>query len=178
MKKIICLLIISSVILFSAGCKDNDDSGELQSKVDEQDVIISSLKNKIKDDEDLIKELRGLLDSAEKAKNTENTNSTNTANNTKNEPKIPSLPKGVTAETLKKDLGKHKDLIPFEGVLGGEPNFIGDKFMLLLDNYAYAEADDGHIAASMILRYTISEDKSVSWKLIASDFGEGWKLNQ
>lgn len=76
------------------------------------------------------------------------------------------------------DLTRHTELIPLEPTLGGTFRFYPGLSKLLNGKYAYAYAEDGHMAAELILQYTINGDGTISWKLALYDIGDGWKLPQ
>jgi hypothetical protein len=67
---------------------------------------------------------------------------------------------------LKKDLKKRKDLIPYDGVLGGTMGFYDENSIHVLNyKWVYAHFEDGHIGGEMLLEYSISDGK-INWKVI------------
>ncbi|SMC53688.1 hypothetical protein [Papillibacter cinnamivorans] len=82
---------------------------------------------------------------------------------------------GITAGDLKADLMAHPELIPFGGVLGGTPAFLPDETVILSESWVYARAEDGHVACSILYRYTVGEDKSITWALVGYDLGDGFE---
>ena len=66
------------------------------------------------------------------------------------------------------DLQKHRELIPYKGVLGGTMGFYSRKDVLVLtDKWVLAEFDDGHIAGYILLEYHIENGGKIDWKKIA-----------
>jgi hypothetical protein len=70
------------------------------------------------------------------------------------------------AAQLRDSLIVHRELIPYEGVLGGTMQ-ISD-VVLLRPPYAFAEVDDGHIGGSMLLEYEIQDSTHIQWKRLWS----------
>jgi hypothetical protein len=89
---------------------------------------------------------------------------------TKNKGQDVNLPEGITLEMLADDLMKHKELIPFKGVLGGTPYYFS---IFFFDDYVFAYATDGHIGADMVLSYTITKEGEIKWLLVAYDKSSG-----
>lgn len=73
------------------------------------------------------------------------------------------------------DLAQQTTLIPVQPQLGGTMRIFADLSRLLGDRYAYAYAEDGHVAVDMIFRYRQNEDASVNWQLTMFDAGNGWE---
>jgi hypothetical protein len=70
---------------------------------------------------------------------------------------------------LKKDLINRNDLIPYQGVLGGTMGFYDENRIHILNHqWVYAYFEDGHIGGEMLLKYDISGDGKINWKVIAS----------
>lgn len=66
------------------------------------------------------------------------------------------------------DLIKHKELIPFEGVLGGTMGFYRKEDVYVIsDKWVLAYFNDGHIGGNMILNYSVKSG-NISWNLIDS----------
>jgi hypothetical protein len=60
------------------------------------------------------------------------------------------------------------DLIPYEGVLGGTMRIYAPESIYFMDEGIVAASfEDGHVAGIMTLRYTIAEDGTVDWQIIA-----------
>lgn len=67
------------------------------------------------------------------------------------------------------DLRKHPELIPYKGVLGGTMGFYYEgEIHILSSKWVLASFDDGHIAGIMLLKYEVSDDGKISWKVIDS----------
>lgn len=82
---------------------------------------------------------------------------------------------GISAGDLKADLMAHPELIPFGGVLGGTPAFLPDETVILSESWVYARAEDGHVACSILYRYGVGSDKSITWELVGYDLGGGFE---
>jgi hypothetical protein len=65
------------------------------------------------------------------------------------------------------DLVKHKELIPFEGILGGTMAFSKERAFVISDKWVIAYFDDGHIEGNMLLSYSV-KNGNISWKVIDS----------
>jgi hypothetical protein len=73
---------------------------------------------------------------------------------------------------LVRDLMKHNELIPCEGVLGGTPGFYNpDGIKVLSKDYVIAEFDDGHIEGYIELTFKVSNG-TISWTVIQSECGD------
>jgi len=74
------------------------------------------------------------------------------------------------------DLAKHSELIPYEGVLGGTMGFyFPERIWLLTEKWALAYFEDGHIPGYMLLKYEVSDNGEISWKVVASYLeGDDW----
>lgn len=70
------------------------------------------------------------------------------------------------AESLRADLLRHPELIPSKGVVGGTMAFRPDAVYLLPGGHAWAIADDGHVEAALLLRYTVERDTTVRWNVV------------
>lgn len=67
------------------------------------------------------------------------------------------------------DLMKHKELIPYKGVLGGTMGFYNEEHIhVLTSKWVLASFADGHIAGKMLLEYSVSDNGKISWKVINS----------
>jgi Uncharacterized protein conserved in bacteria len=67
-------------------------------------------------------------------------------------------------KNITEDLMKRVDLIPQKAVLGGVMKI--EEVALLSPDYAYATYSDGHIIGHMILKFYVSNDGKIDWKLI------------
>jgi hypothetical protein len=79
--------------------------------------------------------------------------------------------KGLTdpASEIVADLQKHPELIPYKGVLGGTMGFYyKEEIHILTPKWVIASFEDGHMAGIMLLRYEVSDDGKISWKVIDS----------
>ena len=64
---------------------------------------------------------------------------------------------------------KHRELIPYEGVLGGQMGFYDENGIQILDSrWVLADFEDGHIAGRMLLEYQVSNEGQISWKVLNS----------
>lgn len=67
------------------------------------------------------------------------------------------------------DLKQHRELIPFEAVLGGTMNFYDDsKLWVLTKKWVLAYFEDGHVAGYLLLEYQVAQGGRITWKPIAS----------
>lgn len=73
-------------------------------------------------------------------------------------------------EDLITDLGRHPELIPYPGVLGGRMSFYGniDRIRVLSDSWVYAPFEDGHVTGEAIFGYRIVPDGTISWRVVVS----------
>jgi len=69
---------------------------------------------------------------------------------------------------LRGDLMKHRDLIPFKGVLGGTMDFVENSITLLSPQWVYAEFEDGHIAGRCLLIFEVAPGGSLSWRVLSA----------
>jgi len=77
-----------------------------------------------------------------------------------------------SVQDIVNDLLKHKELIPYDGVLGGKMGFHSrDNVYVLSDKWVYAYFDDGHINGYMLLNYSVNNG-NISWKVIDSYLAE------
>jgi len=91
--------------------------------------------------------------------------------------KIPDQPDWVKYErlgladpetTLKKDLVKRKDLIPWKGIMGGSMAvYSEDLIWFMAPNWCLAYVEDGHIGGYMLLEFEI-QNGEISWNLIGA----------
>lgn len=69
-------------------------------------------------------------------------------------------------EQIRDDLVAHPELIPHEGVLGGQMHFPRDAITLLSRKLVYAEFSDGHIGGSCLLEYKVNPGGEIAWEVI------------
>ncbi len=73
------------------------------------------------------------------------------------------------ADDLAADLVQHRELIPFEGVLGGTMGFYSKKDIhVLTSRWVLASFEDGHIGGCMLLEYTVSPQGKIQWKVLTA----------
>jgi hypothetical protein len=68
------------------------------------------------------------------------------------------------AADIARDLAARKDLVPFEGVLGGTMEFYD--IQVLTSRWVLGHVEDGHLMGHMLLEYEVSDDGKISWKLL------------
>lgn len=67
------------------------------------------------------------------------------------------------------DLMNHKELIPYEGTLGGTMGFYHeDNIHILSPKWVFTYFEDGHTGGHMLLEYQVSNEGRISWKVIDS----------
>ena len=78
--------------------------------------------------------------------------------------------KGLTdpVKDIIADLKKHRELIPYKGVLGGTMEFYDREIWILNNKWVFAYFEDGHIGGYLLLEYNISNDGKIEWKRITS----------
>ena len=69
---------------------------------------------------------------------------------------------------LRRDLMRRRELIPFEGVLGGTMGFIEASIAPLSRQWVYAEFEDGHIGGRCVLSYEVGPGGSLSWRVLSA----------
>lgn len=70
---------------------------------------------------------------------------------------------------IKSDLIKHKELIPYKGVLGGTMDFYYESMIhVLTAKWVLASFEDGHIGGEMLLEYQVLKNGTISWRVIDS----------
>jgi hypothetical protein len=67
-------------------------------------------------------------------------------------------------DDIKASLREKRELIPYEGVMGGTMDFY--EIHVLTPRWVLAYFEDGHVGGYMLLEYDVSEDGKVSWELI------------
>jgi hypothetical protein len=72
-------------------------------------------------------------------------------------------------EDLIADLMRHRELIPYAGVMGGTMGFYSPKDIHILSpRWVLAAFEDGHIGGKMLLEYSVSPGGKVYWKVISA----------
>ena len=69
---------------------------------------------------------------------------------------------------LRRDLMRRRELIPFEGVLGGTMGFVEASIAPLSRQWVYAEFEDGHIGGRCVLSYEVGADGGLSWRVLSA----------
>lgn len=72
-------------------------------------------------------------------------------------------PKDIIAELVKRP-----ELIPYEGVLGGELFIREEGAKVLSHEWIFAPFDDGHIGGYLLIHYSIVDGKPGDWKVLDS----------
>ncbi len=79
--------------------------------------------------------------------------------------------KGLTdpVRDIVADLRKHTELIPYEGVLGGQMGFYFDnKIWVLTDQWVLAYFEDGHAGGFLIAKYNVTAGGKIEWRRLAA----------
>jgi len=72
-------------------------------------------------------------------------------------------------EDIVTDLMQHRELIPFEGVLGGTMGFYSRQDIHVLNSrWVLASFEDGHIGGHMLLEYVVSPRGGIQWKVVSA----------
>ena len=72
-------------------------------------------------------------------------------------------------EDLATDLMRHKELIPYKGVMGGTMGFYSkEDIHVLNERWVMASFEDGHIGGTMLLEYKVSRGGEIQWKVISA----------
>ena len=67
------------------------------------------------------------------------------------------------------DLKRHRELIPYEGSMGGTMNFLGpSKMWILTKKWVLAYFEDGHNGGYLLLEYNITKGGGIHWTILAS----------
>ena len=67
------------------------------------------------------------------------------------------------------DLMQHKELIPYEGSVGGTMNFYSEgQIRILTNKWVLAYFEDGHNGGYLLLEYEVTNDGRINWKTLAS----------
>lgn len=66
------------------------------------------------------------------------------------------------------DLTKHRELIPYEGILGGTMRFYDREIWILNKKWAFAYFEDGHYGGYLLLEYNVTDTGKIYWIKIAS----------
>ena len=79
------------------------------------------------------------------------------------------LQKKGLEEALSADLMGHRELIPYEGVMGGTMGFYSKEDIHVLTScWVLASFEDGHIGGHMLLEYAVSPGGEIRWKVISA----------
>jgi hypothetical protein len=65
---------------------------------------------------------------------------------------------------IRASLEEKKDLIPYEGVMGGTMDFY--EIHVLTSKWVLAYFEDGHVGGYMLLEYDVSQRGDISWRFI------------
>jgi hypothetical protein len=72
-------------------------------------------------------------------------------------------------EELISNLMQHKELIPYEGVMGGTMGFYSPKDIHILSSrWVLAAFEDGHIGGHMLLEYRVDPGGKIHWRVIVA----------
>ena len=72
-------------------------------------------------------------------------------------------------ENLATDLMRHKELIPYKGVMGGSMGFYSKQdIRVLTSRWVLASFEDGHIGGQTLLEYDVSPGGEIQWKVISA----------
>ena len=64
---------------------------------------------------------------------------------------------------------KHNELIPYQGILGGEMGFHSKKDIYVVSTkLVRASFDDGHTDGWMLLEYQVTDKGKISWEVLES----------
>jgi hypothetical protein len=74
----------------------------------------------------------------------------------------------ATVTHLVQDLLLHRELIPYEGILGGTMSFRERDIAILNSRWAAAYFEDGHYCGRMLLRYSMDDSGAVAWHVLDS----------
>jgi hypothetical protein len=67
------------------------------------------------------------------------------------------------------DLQKHRELIPYKGILGGEMGFYyKNEIRVLTNKWVLAYFEDGHYGGYLLLEYLVNSNGKITWKRIAA----------
>ena len=79
--------------------------------------------------------------------------------------------KGISnpEEDLASDLMQHRELIPYEGVMGGTMGFYSKKDIHVLNSrWILASFEDGHIGGHMLLEYRVDQGGKIHWRVLSA----------
>jgi hypothetical protein len=72
-------------------------------------------------------------------------------------------------ENLATDLMGHRELIPYEGVMGGTMGFYSkEDIHVLTSRWVLASFEDGHIGGHMLLEYRVGPGGNISWRVLSA----------
>ena len=64
---------------------------------------------------------------------------------------------------------QHRELIPYEGVMGGTMGFYSQKDIHILSSrWVLAAFEDGHIGGHMLLEYRVDPGGKIHWRVIVA----------
>jgi hypothetical protein len=67
------------------------------------------------------------------------------------------------------DLKQHRELIPYEGVMGGTMGFYSQKDIHILSSrWVLAAFEDGHIGGHILLEYRVDPGGEIYWRVIGA----------
>ncbi|MBC8470204.1 MAG: hypothetical protein H8D56_12095 [Planctomycetes bacterium] len=67
------------------------------------------------------------------------------------------------------DLRQHRELIPYEGSLGGTMNFYSEgQIWILTKKWVLAYFEDGHNGGYLLLEYEVTKDGKIKWNTVTS----------
>jgi hypothetical protein len=70
---------------------------------------------------------------------------------------------------LASDLMQHRELIPYEGIMGGTMGFYSPKDIHILSSrWVLAAFEDGHIGGQMLLEYRVDPGGKIHWRVLSA----------
>lgn len=73
------------------------------------------------------------------------------------------------AQDIISDLQKHRELIPYKGILGGKAGFYDKNTIWVLTNkWVLAYFEDGHFGGYLLLEFLVHHNGRITWKRIAA----------
>ncbi len=71
--------------------------------------------------------------------------------------------------TLRADLTRHREVIPYKGILGGTMGFYDTSAVVLLDRrWVYAHFGDGHYEGQGVFEFSVGPGGRIRWKTVAA----------
>lgn len=72
-------------------------------------------------------------------------------------------------QDLAADLMEHRELIPYEGVMGGTMGFYSKQDIhILTSRWILASFEDGHIGGHMLLEYRVDSGGKIHWRVMVA----------